>query len=504
MEALTRVLEKLTTESRELLQQCEDTIVASLTSGSIRPSQVALLLAQQFTSNNAVHSYPSLCLLDLLLLHASSNGEGNSERVLALRSTLRELFPLLKTANGVLETYATAVEQKSTRDKGIRLVKRWQQRQLLWAACALAPKHAASVTAADKKKEQEEKEGYNAVLTTMIEKMEGRYAVPTPPPPPPTSGSDLPSPAGAEQVAPPATSTHSDAPANKETPVAVGGWTKAQVQHTRLLLHSCLQLLESLPIARARVYAELLAQEHVHTPTPSVYAFLQQLRMALKSEVERRSRGEQIEEEEQELGQEENDKASSEKKAHQPTDEERREALARLLGSLQRGSDNASSRLKRSGGSEGELLGHVTHYAHPLFSDKIYQQQITASRSVREALAPTPRQVLPLGNPAAPSEDLVTSRRTPSYYPKSFVPADGGGGRPFRIPFAVLHAQGNPYPGQGRRLPFPSEKVWLGERDMTQLVLFDSRDGQGSEVTRELGGSVPRKREREEEVEVEE
>eukprot|EP00796_Vickermania_ingenoplastis_P009980 gene9980-6964_t len=463
METLTQLLESLTTESRELLLQCMEACVREVTSGAVRPSQAALVLAQRFTEDNLPRCYPSLCLMDLMLLRCSSRQEGSPPAVLALRSILRELWPLLKNAPGILDGYATAIEKKPMRDKGIRLVTRWKQRNLLWQATG-HDTEGAPATAGEKRRQEEEKAALSAVLDVILAKMEGKYC--------PEEGSGSTSTSPQEEKAPTGGTRQNAAGADASPSVPDTGsangrhrtstssspgplWRKKELRRFRFALQACLQMLESLPIARAQVYADLLLNKRLRTPTPTAFAFLQHLRGALKAEVEK-DKTREANEAEGSTGRQAAQQASA---TIEKDTNKRREALAQLLETLQESS--ATTRA----GDDGVLYGtRVSRYAHPLLSDTCLR--VPLSQRGQAGYGELLRRQR---HPSAATRDAGGF-----YYPSAGVPPPF---RPFRIPAAVLQTAPG---GRGRRLYFPTESAWQAERDTAQLAMYDRRTQQGT------------------------
>lgn len=352
MEAITEKLDSLTTESRERLQQCEATIFHEVAAGNLRPSQVALLLAKRFTETHIDRfGYPTLCLIDLLLQKVltaaqssnsvSSNdrnetkaggGKESSAAGTIARAVLRELWPMLEDpSHQLLMKYSTAIERKATRDKGIRLVKRWKER------------YSTSVNFEDEGKNAPESPSLNEtgpvnivtipagtcnstsglayssrweqVLCVMLDKMEGRvqyplstdrkegvaeaaFSVPSAATNVDGGHASLDVPSDISSSRPPALKTdhpsHSlmgiaseivdtstaaeekDANSTVSVPSSsfLPPWRKVEVRQCRALLQECVHLLESLPLQRSRVYATLLLREHSHhLRPPSTGAF---------------------------------------------------------------------------------------------------------------------------------------------------------------------------------------------------------------------------------------
>lgn len=353
MEKVSEKLKGLTTESRERLQQCENVIFREVATGNLRPSQVALLLAKRFTDTHVeLYGYPTLCLMDLMLQkvlatrdnNSSASGGGSnhspsssetkkggadasSAASTISHAVLRELWPMFTdTSHRLLEEYSTKIERKATREKGVRLVKRWKERY----AHVLNFQSEIEVENLDQKvnlntiKKEENNHSdaaslnsaWENVLCVMIDKMEGRVH-----PLPPSSGKGevLNGPSSHTASTPVPTqssrSSHSGALSGvhsqlitkaisrdphsvvgsnsmgaassenqPETDASTSGkvssaslvdsvsfisyWRKSDVRRCRLLLQDCLRLLESLPLSRSRVYATLLLKENAHHLRP--------------------------------------------------------------------------------------------------------------------------------------------------------------------------------------------------------------------------------------------
>lgn len=454
MEALSKVLSELRTDSRELLQRCEEAISKALVSGEVRPSQAALLVASNFTNSHVDSWYPSLCLVDILLQKASTSGEP-TPAVLATRVFLKELLPLFADREAaLLESFPTVLTRKTTRDKAKRLVNRWLQGEGVIATVLPSEDEAGRAVCIH-------------ALEVVRKKVEGTWSPEEESAPAGVEGERVDS---EEAMKPTAAASAAGSEASEKVeprsaatnPPSAFQWTKAEVSAFRTLLQESVALLKELPEEEAQTFTRMVLQEHRHvlqTPSPHSFTLVQSIRTTLRQAVAAHAppppSGEKPEE-----GKGEDTKAPQ-------SGSERRERLTELLSTLYGGSSSSgpSGAVGEDSASDRLWRGRTIAYTSPLLGDVNLRLSLTQRSGFVGPLLKNPRVARGSGVNGS------------YYYPKSA--GLGAQASPFRIPSTMLQqAEG----GRAVRLQFPSVAAWEEASDTGELALFDCQVREGGSL----------------------
>lgn len=439
MKRLTEAFERLTTDSRELLLQCENAIVEGVVAGTVRPSQVALLLVQHFTPTSvATRSGPFICLLDLMLLHSSRpDPAADPSRAISLQSVLAEVWVLIRQRQELFSTYPTAIDRKPVREKGIRMVKRWLEKHLVSSEEAV---EAVEFILARMRGEQQQPPADSAVDAKGHE----------------TAASEAAKPSDGDAA------TTSNASSSPSSSVAAAQWTKSEADSLQRLLASCLASIQALPPPRACAYASMLVNVHMASLTRQSVAVLREVEEGARRELEKIQRPA-------------NTAATAAPAKAQAADAANPKVLtlAQLLDSLdatQQQQTGAEDSLRQGGSVPG--AGEQASYGKlvvitPLSSDT--NQRVSVGH--RRGFGDLQRRPVSAGR-----SDLY-------YYPRAAITPSSGPaaavGRPFHIPPAVLQASET---GRGTRSWFPTVREWNSQQDSAVLALYSRTVRQGNSL----------------------
>lgn len=375
MEAFQQSLNTLRKESNELITQCQSAMVAAVERGNITPSRIAITLAQRFTEERIATSFPVLSLIDCMLSHlAKTPPSAGQPTSVALAAVLGEFW---KLAPGLFVFYAT-VPDAGLKDKTLKRLRRWKQRNLLTEPTVgklIAAVEEGPGKGGDDEGEEAREEGEGKA----DEAEEG---------------------AGRKQP-----QQHSER----------GRFTHAQARAFAAVLRRCTSMLEQLPTARSRPYLELIEREHFTHPTAAAFAFFQDLLWELQQR-ERHGGSASSPSAAGKGGDEREGGGGAEREGGAGSN---RAALSRLLDKLSANSGDDAGR--DAGGAPGGSA--VIKYTSPLFSD-VHLRQSLAQRPGFAVLA---KRRLPsvVGGGGSAGGDM--------YYPKREAKTQ----RPFRVPLSI-------------------------------------------------------------------
>ncbi|GET88293.1 hypothetical protein, conserved [Leishmania tarentolae] len=446
MDAFQSALDELQRESKEKIAQVQDTACAAVLQARVVPHRIAVAMAQRFTSDRVQSCFPVLCLLDAILARTTSASPStSSEADQALAAILAEFWTLAPVAFMSIH----GAGQLAWREKCLRLVRRWRQRQLVpepLITDLLTAMEKGSVT----------KEPAESPSVTGISSSATSAAV--------TSSSSLPTATTSGQPLPSTTVTATAHATNAMASPAVSysvstpSFTATQARAFRSVLQACLSALESLQPARAALYLELVRSQHFLAPSRTSFSFFEDLLKELRREVTMASS----------LSTNRAASAGGKDGADPASNGHARETLGKLLDQLHIAAGDGATGLSAGGrataagvagpGAHHSAATTVVRYVSPIFSD-IYARQALGQRG------PGFGTLQRKAGHGGPSGGGTSSTFYTSYYPK----AEANMQWPFRIPPA------RQMQGGAVRLHFPCQQEWVSAQDMADISQYASR-----------------------------